>query len=535
VLAPTAFGGTQTLLLVGNDQRKHTTTTPVLPHSNEMLLVRIDPSKPYVSMMSIPRELMVTIQCPGGPVTTRLNYALTCGGFTTLVSTIHQLTGVGVNHVVMIDFSNFQTAVDEIGCVYSTIDERYYNVNIGTPETDYSNINLQPGYQKLCGSQALQFVSFRHTDTSLVRDARDQDFLLDAKREYGPSLLDNIAKFERIFGQTVQVDASLRSSSGVTDLLGTLIEAGDLRVRQVQFQVTLEPVGANSCACDTASTQQIAASVNAFLRGGGGLPTGRTAAQANALAHHRGAAALPLVPVTAAQLSSARTLARRLPFGLELPRVQDRAGAESGIPVDARAYLIHGPGGTGYPAYVEVFSAGLLGQYYDVQGMTWRAAPLFSDPDQTVSVGGRTYLLDYSGQHLRLVAWFAHGVAYWVQNTLTDAISNGELLAIAQQTTDIGTPGRPGARIDGRTRLGGAVVPTRIVSSAATSPAQTIGSIGGLLTLVLAPVLCVVFVRRRSALRELRDRLRDTVARESEVRAALLAAGRAGPRALERE
>lgn len=51
-LAPAGFGGPQTLLLVGNDQRKHTTTTPVLPHANEMLLVRIDPGKPYISMMS---------------------------------------------------------------------------------------------------------------------------------------------------------------------------------------------------------------------------------------------------------------------------------------------------------------------------------------------------------------------------------------------------------------------------------------------------------------------------------------------------
>src|SRR5579863_7506584 len=33
VLAPAGFGDAQTILLVGNDQRNHTTTTPVLPHS----------------------------------------------------------------------------------------------------------------------------------------------------------------------------------------------------------------------------------------------------------------------------------------------------------------------------------------------------------------------------------------------------------------------------------------------------------------------------------------------------------------------
>ena len=114
-LASAGFGDPQTILLVGNDQRKHTTTTPVLPHSNEMLLVRIDPGRPWISMMSIPRELQVTIQTPNGPVVTRLNAALTYGGISLLVSTIKHITGLSINHVVMIDFNQFKNAVNDIG------------------------------------------------------------------------------------------------------------------------------------------------------------------------------------------------------------------------------------------------------------------------------------------------------------------------------------------------------------------------------------------------------------------------------------
>jgi anionic cell wall polymer biosynthesis LytR-Cps2A-Psr (LCP) family protein len=94
-LATAGFGGPQTLLLVGNDQRKHTTTTPVLPHANEMLLVRLDSGKPWISMMSIPRELEVPIDTPDdGVVTTRLNAALFYGGINLLVATIKQVTGL---------------------------------------------------------------------------------------------------------------------------------------------------------------------------------------------------------------------------------------------------------------------------------------------------------------------------------------------------------------------------------------------------------------------------------------------------------
>lgn len=520
-LASAGFGDPQTILLVGNDQRKHTTTTPVLPHSNEMLLVRIDPGRPWISMMSIPRELQVTIQTPNGPVVTRLNAALTYGGISLLVSTIKHITGLSINHVVMIDFNQFKNAVNDIGCVYSTVDRRYYHVNTAYSQ-QYQEINLQPGYQKMCGPQALEFVSYRHGDTSLVRDARDQDFLLDVKKQYGPSLSDlgSIHKFERIFGRTVEVDRGLQSEDGVEDLLGTLISSQSLRVRQVQFQVNLQPVGANPCNCDTATPLQIAASVHSFLHGSDNLPKNSTAAAARAVHRHNGTAKLPLVAASSAGLIKATTTARALPFPLEYPRVQDAGG--SVIPVSVRNYLIHGTNRGTYPAYVAVFSAGLLGQYYDVQGMTWTGAPMFANADQTVTVGGRTYSLYYSGQHLMVVAWFEHGAVYWVHNTLTDAVGNGELLAIAEQTEPVGTPGTPGSSIGGtsRVRLRAVVVPTRPGATANTSLVQTIGSIGGLLTLVAVPLLCIALLRRRRELSAIRAQLYTTLTRESQLRSA---------------
>src|SRR5437660_10554961 len=134
VLAPTSRGGPETLLLVGDDRRPPPKSNPggfVLPHSNEMLLVRIDPSKPYISMMSIPRELEVRITPPGGaPVTTRFNYAYTAGGIPLLVSTIRRVIGLPVNHVMVITFGRFKRAVNEMGCVLATVDRRYFHVNV---------------------------------------------------------------------------------------------------------------------------------------------------------------------------------------------------------------------------------------------------------------------------------------------------------------------------------------------------------------------------------------------------------------------
>jgi LCP family protein required for cell wall assembly len=498
-LAPTAAGAPQTLLLVGDDQRSLTKYYHVaVPHlANEMLLVRIDPSKPYISMMSIPRELWVPIHTPGGGTfINRINAAYTYG-IGTLVSTIKQDIGLSVNHVVVITFGRFKRAVDQMGCVYSTVDRRYFHVNVpGGPQ--YQEINLQPGYQKLCGDEALQFVSYRHGDTSQVRDARDQAFLLDVKKQYGPTLVDNIHKFEQIFGQAVQTDPGLQSTGGILDLLDTLIASSGRRVRQVHFQANL------LSTYDTASPQQIQASVHAFLYGGSSaLPTQHTAAVAHQVHKNKQqvTAQLPLVPTTRAQLAQARGQATNLPFPLEYPRAQDRGGA--GIPVDIRGYLIHAPDGSAYPAYVAVFATATLGQYYDVQGTAWTTAPQFDSPDQTVTVGGRTYYLYYEASNLRMVAWYEHGAVYWIRNTLTDSLDNGEMLAIAEQTEPftVGAPGKHPAVLQ---ETG---VPTRTAPAQPISLRQTLGGIGGLVALVALPLLLVVAIRRRRELVEVRRHL----------------------------
>ena len=96
---------------------------------------------------------------------------------------VKELTGLPINHVVNVDFLGFVRAVDAIGCVYVDVDRRYYHSNVGVPASEqYSEINIQPGYQLLCGKKALQYVRYRHTDTDLVRAARQQDFISDARQ-----------------------------------------------------------------------------------------------------------------------------------------------------------------------------------------------------------------------------------------------------------------------------------------------------------------------------------------------------------------
>jgi LCP family protein required for cell wall assembly len=529
-LAPDYYGGPETLLLVGDDWRPATKYYPhAVPHlANEMLLVRIDPSKPYISMMSIPRELWVPIKTPHGVVgPTRLNAAYT-GGLTYLLETIKQVTGLNINHVVVATFGRFEKAINELGCVYSTIDERYYHNN-ADGGAQYQNIDLQPGYQCLNGSEAEQFVSYRHTDTSQIRDARDQAFLLDVKKQYGPELAGNIGRFEKIFGQTVQTDPGLDSSTEILNLADLLVSAAGLRVRQVPFQASPLPNGDL-----TATPAQIQQSVHDFLVGGQPPPTNKTAAIARKVARRHGVAGLPLTPTLASNVAVEKAATAGIPFTAEFPRVQDLAGSgafgvapqcTTAVQACIRDYLIHAPGGKAYPIYVEVFSNGQLGQFYDVQGTTWTDAPLFANPNQTLRVGKRTYELFYDGSALRTVAWREYGAVYWVQNTLTNGVGNGELLAIAEQTVPIdGVAGAgAGAGSSKRVTLGAASVPTRPVPTVQTSTVQTVGSLAGLATLVGIPLLAIMIFRQRRLTRQVRRELQSNLARETDLSAAVAA------------
>ncbi len=537
VLAHASFGQPETLLMIGDDTRSvykyYNAYVPNL--ANEMLLVRIDPSKPWISMMSLPRELWVNVTEPDGVTyTNRLNSAYTYGT-TTLLKTIKQVTGLSVNHVIATTFTQFENAINRLGCVYDTIDERYYHNN-ADGGAQYQNVDLQPGYQCLNGSDAEQFVSYRHTDTSQVRDARDQSFLLAVKQQYGPKLAGNIGEFEKVFGETVQTDTGLRSQTEILNLADLLISAAGLRVRQVPFQ-TVPCDGVTCPAADlTATPQQIHDSVHNFLFGGDVTPSRQVAAIGRKLSGRDGLARLPLTPTLAADVAAERGAAAKLQFTAEFPRVQDLAG--DAIPVAPRCtqlvqacirnYLIHAPSGDAYPIYVEVFSNGDLGQFYDVQGTTWTGAPLFAHPNQILRLGTRRYDLSYDGSHLETIAWRQYGAVYWVHNTLTDAVGNGELLAIAEQTAPIGAiRTRPRHLV-----LRAFSVPVRATpapSAPSASPVRSIGRVGGLVTLVLTALGLVAVLLNRRRLRRFRGQVQAALARAAALETSLATAPAPGP------
>src|SRR3981081_3074274 len=71
VVTPVYSGGPQTFMILGTDRRtgaKNAADRENPPHSDTILLVRLDPEHGQTSIMSIPRDLMVNITTPNGKV-----------------------------------------------------------------------------------------------------------------------------------------------------------------------------------------------------------------------------------------------------------------------------------------------------------------------------------------------------------------------------------------------------------------------------------------------------------------------------------
>jgi LCP family protein required for cell wall assembly len=168
-------GQPATALVIGYDKRAGE-GKGVQSRSDTVMLVRADPETKSISMMSFPRDLFVQIHCPGtSPFGARINNAYaTCGTKGTL-ETVRKLTGLPINYLITVNFRGFRQLVDAIGGIWMDVDRRYFNDRGG--DFGYATINLFPGYQKLGGYQALDFVRYRHTDSDLYRVARQQLFV----------------------------------------------------------------------------------------------------------------------------------------------------------------------------------------------------------------------------------------------------------------------------------------------------------------------------------------------------------------------
>src|SRR5712691_832086 len=179
-------GQPTTALVIGTDKRLGP-QAELTGRSDTLMLVRADPQTESISLLSFPRDLVVTVKCPGRPdVRDRINAAYSqCGSLGSL-TTVRSLTGLPINYFITVNFLGFMDVINNLGGVWVDVDHRYLCNRQTCP--DVTPIDLQPGYQRLRATQALAYVRFRHLDSDLYRVARQQLFLKALKQQITSSL-----------------------------------------------------------------------------------------------------------------------------------------------------------------------------------------------------------------------------------------------------------------------------------------------------------------------------------------------------------
>ena len=255
-------GDPQTILILGSDKR---TTAPGDPgRSDTTMLLRVDPDKEFLSLLSLPRDLQVEIPGFG---TDRLNAAYSYGeqfekkqggGSQLTLRTVKDLLGIEINHIVNVNFEGFYDAINAIGCVYIDVDRHYFNPVGG----EYDDIDIEAGYTKLCGYRALDYVRYRHNDNDLVRGARQQSFVREARQQIPPKELLPVfgGGDELIDIFTKYTTSDINDAPTIIGMLRSFVDVRNAPVRQVSLgELTSEGTGVG------ASNEDVEVAVNQFL------------------------------------------------------------------------------------------------------------------------------------------------------------------------------------------------------------------------------------------------------------------------------
>lgn len=134
------------VLILGSDARESDSGS----RSDVIMLARVDPGAGSVSLVSIPRDTMVTINGS----TQKINAAYAHGGSAMAVRAVSEFAGVPISHFVSVHFEELEEIVDMLGGVWVDVPESFSAGNGG--------MSFEAGNQLLNGQQALAYARERY-------------------------------------------------------------------------------------------------------------------------------------------------------------------------------------------------------------------------------------------------------------------------------------------------------------------------------------------------------------------------------------
>ncbi|WP_428963020.1 LCP family protein [Micromonospora fluostatini] len=190
--------GPLNLLLLGSDSRDGEPDEGRYPgqRSDAIMLVHVNAARDVATVVSIPRDSYVDVPArpgswAGGP--NKINAALAFGGAALAAETVHRLTGVPIDGVLVANFAAVRTIVDVVGGITVCLPHEVVSTDTGT--------RWPVGCHQLTGPAADDLVRQRHNvpggDLGRIHD---QQLVVRAIAEKitADGLLTNPARLDRL-------------------------------------------------------------------------------------------------------------------------------------------------------------------------------------------------------------------------------------------------------------------------------------------------------------------------------------------------
>ena len=169
-----------TILVIGTDGGRAAGREDA-NRSDSLMLLHLDPGTHRVSYLSIPRDLRVEIPGYGS---SKINAANQLGGPALTLATVKALTGLPIDHVVVVDFDGFKDLIDAIGGIDVNVPKPILSNRFDCPYkparcAKWEGWRFAKGKQHMDGRRALVYSRIRTnqldpSDTDITRGNRQQ-------------------------------------------------------------------------------------------------------------------------------------------------------------------------------------------------------------------------------------------------------------------------------------------------------------------------------------------------------------------------
>ncbi|MCR4408192.1 MAG: LCP family protein [Anaerolineae bacterium] len=203
------------IVLLGLDQRPEESGPS---RTDTIIVIRVDPSTNSASMLSIPRDLWVSIP---GYEENRINTAnyigdlkgYPGGGPALVKKTIEYNLGIRVHYYVRLNFEGFVRLIDRIGGIDIDVPQEIRDTQYPDPDNPgaYTTIYIPAGLQHMDGATALKYARTRHVDSDFGRLSRQQQVIMAVRDrvlrlDLIPQLLPHLSELMNEMGDAVQTD-----------------------------------------------------------------------------------------------------------------------------------------------------------------------------------------------------------------------------------------------------------------------------------------------------------------------------------------